>query len=76
VSEPETIRLGQALKLAGVVSTGGEAKYLIQHGYVQVNGEVETRRKRQLHPGDTVTVGGQTFVIGLDDSPPSQGAGP
>jgi ribosome-associated protein len=76
VSEHETIRLGQALKLAGVVSTGGEAKYLIQQGYVQVNGEVETRRKRQLHPGDTVTVGDQTFVIGLDDSPPPQDAGP
>ncbi|MCA9207429.1 MAG: RNA-binding S4 domain-containing protein, partial [Planctomycetales bacterium] len=44
--EPETIRLDQFIKLSGVVGTGGQAKVLIQAGYVKVNGEVETRRSR------------------------------
>jgi ribosome-associated protein len=62
LNEP-MIRLSQYLKLVGLVSTGGEAKHLIQSGEVLVNGEVETRRKRQLHDGDAVTVGGQTYVV-------------
>ena len=49
-----TIRLGQLLKLAGVVESGGEARELIQDGAVRVNGEVETRRGRQLRAGDVV----------------------
>ena len=69
VSE-ETIRLGQFLKLAGLVATGGEGKRLVQEGKVLVNGEVETRRKRQLHPGDEVTVGTETYVVVEDNSAP------
>ena len=61
--EEPTIRLGQFLKVVGLVATGGEAKYLIQEGHVQVNGQVETRRKRQLHDGDTVTLGDQTITV-------------
>ena len=53
----EMIRLGQLLKLAGLVGGGGEAKALLQEGAVSVNGEPESRRGRQLHPGDSVTVG-------------------
>lgn len=49
--------LGQALKAAGVVGTGGEAKVLIQTGGVRVNGEVETRRGRKLASGDVIEVG-------------------
>jgi ribosome-associated protein len=52
----EMIRLGQLLKLAGIVGGGGEAKALLADGVVQVNGEPEARRGRQLHPGDTVQV--------------------
>ena len=52
------ITLGQALKAADLVGSGGEAKVLIQGGEVRVNGEVETRRGRQLVPGDVVTLGG------------------
>lgn len=52
----ETIRLGQFLKLAGVVGGGGEAKTLVTAGDVRVNGEVETRRGRQLRAGDVVEV--------------------
>lgn len=53
----EVIRLGQLLKLAGVVSGGGEAKELLAAGEVTVNGEPETRRGRQLRDGDVVDVG-------------------
>jgi ribosome-associated protein len=60
------IRLGQFLKLVGLTATGGEAKWLIQDGQVQVNGQVETRRKRQLQAGDRVTIGQRTFVVALD----------
>jgi len=53
----DMIRLGQLLKLAGVVSGGADAKGLIASGEVLVNGEPELRRGRQLHPGDLVRVG-------------------
>ncbi|OJF13932.1 RNA-binding S4 domain-containing protein [Couchioplanes caeruleus] len=53
----DMIRLGQFLKLADLIDTGGEAKVLIAVGDVTVNGEVDTRRGRQLHPGDVVAVG-------------------
>jgi ribosome-associated protein len=59
----ESIRLGQLLKLADLVEDGGEAKEALLRGLVQVNGVVETRRGRQLVPGDTVAVGGQTVGI-------------
>ena len=48
----EFIKLGQALKLAGLVSSGVEAKIVIQNGEVTVNGEVDTRRGRKLYPQD------------------------
>ena len=54
----ESIRLGQFLKLANLVESGAEAKPVIADGLVRVNGEVETRRGRQLVPGDVVTLGG------------------
>ena len=59
----EVIRLGQFLKLAGVVDTGGEAKARIQAGEAKVNGEVEIRRGRQLVPGDLVEFGGEILEI-------------
>lgn len=65
--EHETLRLDDALKLAGVAATGGEAKTLIQGGAVRVNGAVETRRKRKLVEGDLVEVGDDTFEIALAD---------
>ncbi len=71
MNEPQTIRLGQYLKLLGLVATGGEAKYVIQGGYVRVNGEVETRRKRQLHAGDTVELEDHTFTVTFEDAPGS-----
>jgi ribosome-associated protein len=53
------IRLGQFLKMANLVGTGGEAKLRIQQGEVKVNGEVERRRGRQLRAGDQVEIAGQ-----------------
>jgi len=59
----ETIRLGQLLKLTGVVDSGAEIKAFLSAEAVLVNGESEDRRGRQLHPGDTVRVGGQELRL-------------
>jgi ribosome-associated protein len=56
--------LGQALKVASLVGSGGEAKVLIQAGEVLVNGEVETRRGRKLEAGDVVEVGDERLEVG------------
>ena len=53
----DMIRLGQLLKVAGLAASGADAKALIAEGAVQVNGEVELRRGRQLHRGDVVALG-------------------
>ncbi|ACY19475.1 RNA-binding S4 domain protein [Gordonia bronchialis DSM 43247] len=54
----DVIRLGQFLKLANLIESGSEAKEVIGDGLVRVNGEVETRRGRQLSVGDVVEIGG------------------
>jgi ribosome-associated protein len=59
----EVIRLGQLLKVAGLAESGGEAKALLAAGEVQVNGEPETRRGRQLHDGDVVAAGDETVRV-------------
>jgi ribosome-associated protein len=59
----DMIRLGQLLKLAGAVDTGGDAKSVLASGAVRVNGEVETRRGRQLHRGDVVALRGQRLRV-------------
>jgi ribosome-associated protein len=59
----DTIRLGQLLKLAGFAESGGHARELVVDGAAEVNGEVETRRGRQLHRGDIVTVEGESVRI-------------
>jgi ribosome-associated protein len=59
----DMIRLGQLLKLAGVVDTGGEIHDLLAAEPVLVNGESEDRRGRQLHPGDVVAVAGEELEI-------------
>ena len=59
----DMIRLGQFLKLAGAVDTGAEVKDLLGDGLVTVNGEVDTRRGRQLHRGDVVTLDGTSVRI-------------
>jgi len=59
----ESIRLGQLLKLAGVVDDGAMAREVIERGLVAVNGEVDTRRGRQVRPGDVVTYESETLAV-------------
>ena len=63
----ESIHLDQYMKLTGMAGTGGQANLLIQDGQVRVNGEVVTRRKRKLVPGDQVSLGDQTRTVELED---------
>jgi len=57
------IRLGQFLKLAGVVDSGAEAKAVLADGDVAVNGEPEARRGRQLAVGDVVDADGERLRV-------------
>lgn len=59
------IKLDQFLKQMQVVSTGGQAKFMIVDGEVMVNGEVETRRGRKLITGDQVEISGQVLPVDL-----------
>ena len=59
----EFIKLGQALKAAGLVESGVDAKFAVQDGKVLVNGEVCTQRGKKLVNGDEVTFAGDTFRI-------------
>ncbi|WP_414929997.1 RNA-binding S4 domain-containing protein [Tsukamurella pseudospumae] len=59
----DVIRLGQFLKLAGLIDSGAEAKGVIADGEVTVNGEVDTRRGRQLAVGDVVEVFGRSARV-------------
>ena len=59
----EFIKLGQALKLAGLVGNGAEAKERIQNGEVRLNGTVETRRGKKCVPGDTLEIEGKSFTL-------------
>ncbi|HIV25933.1 MAG TPA: RNA-binding S4 domain-containing protein [Candidatus Scatomonas pullistercoris] len=59
----EFIKLGQAMKLAGLVEEGAEAKAVIQDGRVSVNGETDTRRGRKLFEGDIFSFEGKEVKI-------------
>jgi len=59
----EFIKLGQALKLCGLVESGVEAKIVVQNGEVKVNGEIDTRRGKKLVTGDVVEFNGSSFKI-------------
>lgn len=59
----EFIKLGQALKLSGEVDSGIDAKFVIQDGKVNVNGEVEYRRGRKLYKDDIFCYDGKEFMI-------------
>lgn len=60
----DMIRLGQLLKLSGAVDSGADVRPLLADGLVTVNGEVETRRGRQLHRGDVIA--GEHFSVVID----------
>lgn len=57
------IKLGQALKLAGLAESGVDAKYAVQDGKVLVNGTVECQRGKKLYPGDVVSYNGKEFQV-------------
>lgn len=59
----EIIELGKFLKFSGLAPSGGQAKMWIEQGLIQVNGQKETRRRKKLTPGDTVTYEGQTVRV-------------
>lgn len=59
----EYIKLGQALKLAGLVGSGVDAKFVIQDGQVKVNGEVDTRRGKKLYSGDNFEFKGTLVTV-------------
>ena len=59
----EFIKLGQALKAAGVVENGAEAKEVIIEGLVKVNGEIDTRRGKKLYDGDVISFNGEEIKI-------------
>ena len=69
----QTIRLGQLLKLAGVVDSGSEVKDLLASVPARVNGEPETRRGRQLHDGDVVAAAGEELVVSAGPDAPLDG---
>ena len=59
----EFIKLGQAMKLAGLVESGVEAKTEIQEGFVKVNGAVELQRGKKIYPGDIIEFDGQQVKV-------------
>lgn len=61
--QDEFIKLGQALKKANLVSSGVEAKIVIQDGQVTVNGEIELQRGKKLHDGDIFSYDGETVKV-------------
>lgn len=65
--ETEYIKLQDLLKFAAAVSTGGEAKILIQEGDVTVNGEVCTMRGKKIRPGDDVVLRGEHYTVTYAD---------
>ena len=63
----EFIKLQDLLKFANLVSTGGEAKIIIQKGEVKVNDEVCTQRGKKIRPGDDVVLDGQHYTVAYED---------
>jgi ribosome-associated protein len=67
----ESIRLGQFLKLAGLIEVGGDARAVLGEGRVRVNGEVETRRGRQLRVDDVVALGSEEVRVASEPDGPA-----
>ena len=61
----EPIQLYKLLKLESMVSSGGEAKAVIADGQVLVNGEIETRKRKQINAGDVISFNGQEIQVQL-----------
>lgn len=59
----EFIKLGQALKKAGIAESGVDAKFMIEDGLITINGEIENRRGKKLYPGDEFEFEGEIFKV-------------
>ena len=59
----EFITLGQLLKIANIISSGGEAKYFLSENFALVNGDKDNRRGRKLYKGDKVVILGKEYLI-------------
>ena len=68
----EPVELYKILKFEGMAATGGEAKQVIAQGYVRVNGEVETRKRKKIFSGDTIEFGQDSICIQLHETGNSQ----
>jgi len=64
--QKQPVELYKLLKFEGLAASGGEAKTLIAHGQVRVNGEVETRKRKKLVAGDTVEFAGTSYLMTSD----------
>ena len=62
------IKLGQLIKLAGLVDSGVEAKYAIQNSLVYVNGEMDTRRGKKIVPGDVIKFNNEEIKVEANDN--------
>ena len=63
----EPVELFIILKFESLVGSGGEAKFVISEGYVRLNGEVETRKRKKIVSGDTIEFNGETYRIHLSE---------
>ena len=59
----EYITLGQLLKIANIISSGGEAKYFLSQNFATINGEKDNRRGRKLYKGDIINILGKEYII-------------
>ncbi len=64
----QPIQLYKLLKLESLVSSGGEAKMVISEGLVEVNGEIETRKRKQINAGDVIVFGEEAIKVNLDQT--------
>ncbi|MCG8686105.1 MAG: RNA-binding S4 domain-containing protein [Desulfobacterales bacterium] len=74
MSESQTVYLDRSpvelykiIKFENLAASGGEAKYLIAEGFVAVNGEIETRKRKKIYPGDTIEVHGISLDVRMGD---------
>lgn len=73
VVNTDYIELDKLLKRENLAASGGEARYLISQGLVQVNGEIETRKRKKLYAGDVATYNGAAIQVAVQPSPDDDG---
>ncbi|MDA3788184.1 MAG: RNA-binding S4 domain-containing protein [Desulfobacula sp.] len=61
------VELYKILKFENIASSGGEAKFMINDGFVEVNGSIETQKRKKIYPGDTIQTGGLVLEIQLQE---------